>query len=537
MKSTKYLLLNAKIYTMDTHQPIVNALAIDNGRVAAIGDAKSLGIEIDNSYERIDLGQKIVLPGLVDAHIHLEKYAHNLQKINCETPTRLECLRQVEERVRLSNPGEWILGHGWNQNEWKEGFGNKSELDTLSPKHPVYLTAKSLHAAWANSLALQAAGISIHSPDPPGGRIGRDVSGEPDGILYESAMDLVSSAIPKPDVIQTARVIKEALPQLWSMGLTGVHDFDQRLCFQALQHLNDEGELLFRVLKSIPVEDIHHAVALGLKTGFGNDFLRIGDIKMFADGALGPHTAALLQPYASEPENRGMLLLDAEEIFEYGRLAVENGLSLAVHAIGDRANHEVLNAFSQIRKFEKSLLGVNQIKTIGRHRIEHVQLIHPDDASRLAELDIIASMQPIHATSDMVMADTYWQARAAYSYAWRTQLQNGALLAFGSDAPVESPNPFWGLHAAVTRRRADGSPGREGWFPEQRLRIHEALQAYTTGAAYAAGLEYHQGKLLPGYFGDLIALDTDPYLCEPEELRAIQPAATMVAGTWVHNKK
>jgi predicted amidohydrolase YtcJ len=235
----------------------------------------------------------------------------------------------------------------------------------------------------------------------------------------------------------------------------------------------------------------------------------------------------MLQPYEGEPENRGMLLLDAEEIFEKGRLAVENGLALAVHAIGDRANHEVLNAFAQLQ----SLPGIDRVRL--RHRIEHVQLLHPDDAGRLAQLGVIASMQPIHATSDMLMADRFWGERARQSYAWRTQLQKGAVLAFGSDAPVESPNPFWGIHAAVTRQRADGYPDLQGWFPEQRLAVSEALQAYTTGAAYAAGREHEQGRLAPGYLADLVVLDTDPFTCPPENLRNIQAQATMVGGEWV----
>lgn len=537
MQVYKKLLYNAKIYTLDAQQPIVSAIAIENDRIRAIGNKETLGSSFDNSFAQIDLQQKVVLPGLIDAHIHLEKYAHNLQKVNCETSTLAECLQRVAKQVFLSTPGEWILGHGWNQNDWEKGFGSRFDLDSISPLHPVYLTAKSLHAAWVNSLALQVSGISAQTSDPPGGKIGRLENGEPNGILYESAMELVADAIPRATPKLTAQAIKEALPQLWSMGLTGAHDFDQKLCFQALQLLREDGDLQFRVLKSIPLENIHQAVDLGLKTGFGDDFLRIGSIKAFADGALGPRTAALFQPYANDPENRGMLLLDAEEIYEYGKIAVENGLSLAIHAIGDRANHEVLNAYAQIRQLEESLLETGQINTIGRHRIEHVQLLHPEDAPRLAELEILASMQPIHATSDMYMADTNWQERAAYSYAWKTQLGYGARLVFGSDAPVESPNPFLGLHAAVTRQRADGSPGKYGWYPEQKINIQEAIQAYTIGAAYAAGSEKYQGKLLPGYYSDLIVLESDPFSSEPEELRDMSPTATMVAGRWVYQKE
>jgi predicted amidohydrolase YtcJ len=248
----------------------------------------------------------------------------------------------------------------------------------------------------------------------------------------------------------------------------------------------------------------------------------------------------MLQPYEGDPSNQGMLLLDAEELYEHGRQAVECGLSLAVHAIGDRANHEVLNAYAQLRAYEQSLASraarAPTHKQL-RHRIEHVQLIHPSDAGRLAELGVIASMQPIHAPSDMAMAERFWGERAAFSYAWRTQLAHGATLVFGSDAPVESPNPFWGLYAAVSRRRTDGSPGPEGWYPAQRLTVQEALLAYTAGPAYAAGLEHRLGRLARGFLADLILLDTDPFHCEPEALREILPSATMVGGEWVFNSR
>jgi predicted amidohydrolase YtcJ len=500
-------------------------MAIDHGRIMTIGEEVSIVREFGSQTEAQDMGGRVILPGLTDAHLHLENYALGLQKVDCETATRQECLERVAERARHTPPGEWILGHGWNQNNWPEGFGTAGDLDAIAPRNPVLLTAKSLHAAWTNHEALRRVNLNAASPDPPGGRLGRDAHGNPDGILFESAMGLVSAAIPEPSAEAIAQAILKAQEVLWRMGLTGVHDFDRRRCFVALQTLHARGDLSLRVVKSIPLDDLPHAVALGLRTGFGDDILRIGSVKAFADGALGPRTAAMLQPYLGEPENQGMLLLDAEELFERGRLAVENGLSLAVHAIGDRANHEVLDAFAQLKQLEAG-------KTL-RHRIEHVQLIHPNDAGRLADLGVIASMQPIHATSDMRMADRYWGERAAFSYAWRTQQAHGAVLAFGSDAPVESPNPFWGLHAAVIRRDADGAPGPGGWYPAQRLTIAEALRGFTSGAAYAAGLEGRLGRLAQGYLADLIVLDIDPFTCQPEELRDIQPVATMIGGEWV----
>jgi hypothetical protein len=365
--------------------------------------------------------------------------------------------------------------------------------------------------------------------------LGRLATGAPDGILFESAMELVANAIPEATAEQVEQAILAAQAVLWRMGLTGLHDFDGRSCFMALQNLLQRGELNIRVLKGIPLPDLQYAVGLGLRSGFGNDMLRVGGVKAFMDGALGPHTAAMLQPFKGDPQqDRGMLFMDAEQLFEHGRLAAQNGLPLAVHAIGDRANHEVLEAFDHLRRFEQE----QRITSLGgrlRHRIEHVQLLHPDDAGRLAALGVTASMQPFHATSDMLMADRFWGERTAYSYAWKLQLQHQANLAFGSDAPVESPNPFWGLHAAVTRRRKDGRPGPQGWIPAQRIGLGEALRAYTYGAAYAAGMEDRLGKLASNYLADLIVLEQDPFECEADELYKLQPSATMVGGEWVFN--
>ncbi len=491
------ILHNANIYTQDPQRPSASAIVLQGNRILATGSDQGMLAEFGERAERRDMQGKTIWPGLTDAHLHLEYYSLGLQKIDCETDTRAECLRRVAERAAKAAPGAWILGHGWNHNTWPEGFGSAADLDAVAPHNPVYLTAKSLHAGWANSAALRQAGIHAQSPNPEGGSIPKDASGQPSGILLESAMALVEKVLPAPTQREVAQAILEAQSRFWKAGLTGVHDYDRRRSFMALQQLQAEGKLGLRVVKSIPLEDLEHAVALGLRSGFGNDLLRIGSVKLFADGALGPRTAAMLQPYEGESEYRGMLQLDAEEIVEHGRKAAESGLSLAIHAIGDRANHEVLNAYARLRAYESE----NGLPAL-RHRIEHVQVIHREDVARLAELKIIASMQPIHATSDMLIADRHWGKRAELSYAWRTLLDRGIPLAFGSDAPVENPNPFWGLYAAVTRRRQDGLPGTDGWHPQQRLSLAEALRAYTLGPAYAAGMEDRLGKLAPGYYAE-----------------------------------
>jgi predicted amidohydrolase YtcJ len=521
------LIFNAQIYTLDPQHPTASAILIDRDRVRAVAEDTSLLLDQAKDVERVDAGGRAVIPGLTDAHIHLQHYATGLQKVDCETPSLAECLRRVAEQAATLPPEAWILGHGWNQNVWGGEFPSAQHLDAVAPVQPVFLTHKSLHSAWVNSAALRLAGVTKETRDPPDGAIGRDIHGNPDGILYEAATQLVAEYVPEPSIERVVQAINEAQPVLWRMGLTGLHDFDQRSCFSALQVLHQRGELGLRVIKSIPLDDLPHAVGIGLRSGYGDDFLRIGSVKAFADGALGPRTAAMNQPYEGEEHARGMLMLDAEELYERGRPAVENGLSLAVHAIGDRANHEVLNAYERLRKLERST------DVPLRHRIEHVQLLHPQDISRLAEYGVIASMQPIHATSDMLMADRYWGARSALSYAWRTQLEHGAVLAFGSDAPVESPNPFWGIHGAVTRRRDDGSPGPDGWYPAQRLSVLEALRAFTSGAAYAGGVEDRLGRLAPHYLADLLVLDINPFTCDPAQLRQTHPLATMVAGEWV----
>jgi predicted amidohydrolase YtcJ len=531
------ILYNARIYTMDSRHSTATALVIDNGYIHAIGEQQSILAGFGETFKRTDLQGRTVIPGLTDAHIHLQHYALSLQKVDCETTTRDQCLQNVATRAVTSSPEEWILGHGWNQNEWQAGFGDAELLDHIAPSNPVYLTAKSLHAAWVNSVALKQAGITAQTPDPPGGRIDHREDGSPSGILFETAMSLVSDVIPISSTEKIAEVISLAQKKLWEMGLTAVHDFDRRTCFMALQQLHKSERLKLRVTKSLPIESLSLATDLGLQTGFGDDMLRIGSIKAFADGALGPRTAAMLQPYEGEPDNRGLLMLDAEDIYEQGMLAVDNGLSLAIHAIGDSANHEVLQAFAQLREYESQqgqTISDNRSSSPLRHRIEHVQVIHPDDLNRLAELGVIASMQPIHATSDYPVADKYWGDRSKFAYAWHSLQDFGTHLAFGSDAPVESPNPFWGLHAAVTRKSPDGSPGPDGWFPEQKISLRTALGGFTTGAAYAARMENRQGQLAPGFFADLVVLDEDLFQIDPDEIRHITPLGTMIGGEWVY---
>ncbi|MBN1303823.1 MAG: amidohydrolase [Anaerolineales bacterium] len=531
------LLYNARVYTLDPSRPFASALVVEGGRVTFVGDDELVN-QVDREVKKLNMAGQVLLPGLIDSHFHLQTYALGLRKVNCEINSYALCLERIRERVGITQSGNWILGHGWNQNIWKDspssedrcvpGYGNAADLDAISSGRPVYLTAKSLHAGWANSAALDLAGITSETPDPPKGRLQRDRDGRLTGILFESAMQLVERVIPQPGELEAAEAIKEAQKTLWPLGLTGVHDFDHQMCFRALQYLHSRKELGLRVVKSVPLENLSHAAALGLHTGFGDDYLRIGPVKVFMDGALGPCTAAMIDSYEHESGNYGILNINASELFDIGCQAAESGLSLAVHAIGDRANREALDAIEKLRSFEKQK-GLPAL----RHRIEHVQLIHLDDVGRLGVLDVIASMQPTHVISDMAMADEFWGKRASLSYAWRSQLEHGASLAFGSDAPVELPDPFLGIYAAVNRQDKDDCSVR--WYSEQCLSVEEAIHGFTAGAAYAAGMEGSLGCIKPGYLADLIVLDTDPFSCDPSSLHKIRASAVMISGEWVLN--
>jgi predicted amidohydrolase YtcJ len=520
------LLQNARIYTLDNAHPTASAIAINDGNILALGDDELLAAHEGAKHE--DMGGQIILPGLKDAHIHFQEYALSLRSVGYEVDTKEAILLRVGERLSHTRHGDWVRGHGWNQNTWGGEWPIAGEFEAISSEIPAYLKAKSLHAAWANSTALMLAGINPTTPDPVNGRIQRDDRGVPTGILFEEAVKLVEAVIPKPTLAALAVNFQLIISNLWRMGLTGVHDFDKDACFQALQILHEREDLHFRVVMSIPYELLPDAGAIGLRSGSGDDFLRIGSVKFFVDCALGPHTGAMFEPYVDEPQNRGILILDSDQLFEQGLRAEESGLSLAVHAIGDRAVNEVMDGFSRLRAYEREH-GLHAL----RHRIEHVQTIHQDDTGRLAEMNVIASMQSIHSASDMILVGHLLGKRAEFSYAWRIHVQQGARLAFGSDAPVESPNPFRGLHAAVTRQRKDGSPKPESWFPEQRLMVCKVLEGFTIGPVFSAGMENRLGRLRPGFLADLIVVETDPFNCDPSDLYNIHPSATMIGGKWV----
>ncbi len=544
--SATLVLTNGRIYTMDPNQPQVTAVAIRDNHILAAGTDDEIKALLGSRGHRVDLKGRAVTPGLVDAHVHFQHFALGLQLVNLDGCKSLdEALARIYRRVGGDGGGNdpsvaetWLQGRGWRIDDWPtRAFPTAADLDRIVPNMPVRLQDKSGHAAWVNSRALRLAGIDDHTPDPPGGQIQRDAAGKATGILFEEAMDLVARHIPRETPAQIAAAMEVAQHYCWRVGLTGLHDFDGRDCFTALQYLKEQGQLGLRIVKNVPVYRLEHAIGVGLRSGFGDDWLRIGGVKIFADGALGPRTAAMLQPYEDEAHNTGIVVTDKEEMMEKVSAASAAGLSVTIHAIGDRANHDVLDVYEAVRQQEKQQMTADHPSLRSyrlRHRIEHVQIIHPDDRHRLAQLDIIASMQPTHATSDMEMAETHWGERARYSYAWRTMLDSGALVVFGSDAPIERIDPLPGIHAAVTRRRANGAPGPDGWYPEQKLNMTETIYAFTLAAALTSGQAARQGSIAPGKLADLTIYGRDIFAVPPDELLEVTIDGTLVDGQWKH---
>ncbi len=523
MKGT--LFTDGQIHTLEPALPQVEALAAFNGKIVAVGPTAELRSTFP-IYTRIDLGGRSAYPGFIDSHIHLAAYGMSLRRVQLQDAQTLQvAVKRVATAVRQAEREEWIQGRGWDKNPWPEGrFPTKDDLDPVSPANPVALGSKDGHLLWVNSVALTLARIDHKTPDPPGGEIAKDRRGEPTGILKEHATDLIRRIMPRPGPELIERGIREATAAAHRLGLVGVHTFEGAEVFAALQRLHDRGELALRVWMAIPEDNLEAAAACGLHTGFGSDKLRVGPIKIFADGALGSQTASMLEPFDGQPHNTGIATHSREELIELVGRAVKAGFWCAIHAIGDRANRWVLDAYDTHRAASQ--------QAGARHRIEHVQLLHPDDLERLGQLNVIASMQPIHAISDREIANRYWGRRSRYAYAWHSLLASGARLAFGSDAPVESPDVFQGLHAAVTRRGHE--PDQRAWYPEEVITLAQAVDAYTGGAAYAAGEEAVTGRLTPGRWADLVILNR-PMLADPaEELVQTRVEATVVGGELVY---
>jgi hypothetical protein len=537
------LLVNGRFHTQDPACAGATAVAIRDGRFQAVGGDGEVRALAGPGARVIDLDGRRVLPGLTDAHFHYFDWAMGRRRILLAgVPSLAELVARVAAAARQAVPGAWLLGQGWNETGWAEPrLPSRDDLDQAAPDHPVLLWRSDLHLALANSAALRLAEIGPGRADPPMGRIDRDASGRPTGILRDLAINLASDRVPAAPDAEVAEAFRDGFPCLHRIGLTGV--MDQRLmggpegaqAFRVWQGLKAAGAITLRVWMNLPGERLQQAIDLGLRTGMGDDCLRVGHCKYFSDGAQGVHTAWMLEPYA-DSGTTGMALTPIAEIEDALRRAHAAGLAIAVHAIGDRANRELALAFQRVLEPGGEPAGAAAHPPLAPHRIEHMQVIRPEDLERVARLGVVASVQPISVPDDIPMMAPTIGPRTRFAHAWRSMLDAGVTLAFGSDCPVSDPNPFKGIHAAVTRRRADGTP-REGWHPEQRLTVAEAVRAYSMGPAEVSGRQADLGSISVGKLADLVVLDRDIFAVDPMAIQEVRPVLTVFGGQVVYEDR
>jgi predicted amidohydrolase YtcJ len=507
------ILENGIVRTLDASLPKAAALAIAGDRVAGGVGAHETALA---SPERLDLGGRCVLPGFTDSHVHFPTWALAQRQVRLEGASSLdEALARVAAAIGEVPSGRWLRGLGWRSGEWSPAYEpTKEALDQVAGDVPVALMSKDYHSLWVNSAALA---LTDGELQVPGGVVERDEAGEPTGVLREECAWHFRDTYVRPSEDEMVDACREAIPLALSRGVVAVHDKDGWLgALRVFQRLKDEGALDLRVWQSLPWDHLDRLQELGLASGLGDDFLRVGYIKAFLDGTLGSRTALML-------DGSGVEIVGYDEFEDIVRRSARAGFPVAVHAIGDLANRRALDAYEATQD-EWRPRGLRQ-------RIEHAQLLAPEDIPRFAELGVAASVQFSHAPSDRDLADRFWEEKTAGAYAFRSLVDSGALVANGSDAPVEELDPLFGIRAGVTRTLDD----REGWHPEQAVTVEQALYATCVAPAWLTGDERRRGKLVPGYLADLVVLDRDPLDCPSDELAEVRVVATMLGGRWVHN--
>ncbi|AOS98171.1 N-substituted formamide deformylase precursor [Microbulbifer aggregans] len=507
------------------------ALAFDQGKVLATGDFQALAEKFPRA-KKIDGQGRTLLPGLIDAHGHVLAQGLLQSQLELRDLDWQETLAAIKKYSGQVEPGQWLQGRGWNQVIWAgKEFPERKHLDALEIDHPIWLRRIDGHAGWANSKALQLAGINRDTKAPEGGEIHRLANGDPSGILIDNAMALMERAIPAPSLQEKKAALTQAFELALSLGLTGIHDagVDEET-LEAYRQLAADEAIPLRLYPMISAaeKNLQQLLAAG-HIGTPQDRLYVRSIKLYTDGALGSRGAALLAPYHDRPNEKGLLLYPESEVLSLLKLATDNNFQVNTHAIGDRANQLVLDHLYTLHddKDQKPF----------RHRVEHAQVLQVADITRFTELNLIASMQPTHATSDKNMAgDRLGEARLEGAYAWRKFLDQGTRIAAGSDFPVEPVNPLFGIHAAVTRRDRKGNP-QAGWRMEEAMTPAEALRAFTLDAAYASHQEAVIGNLEPGKFADFILLERNIFEIDPQKIWQVEVDETWVEGERVYQRR
>jgi predicted amidohydrolase YtcJ len=530
------VIVNANGYTLNAKGDLVQFAALafdDQGKIVAVGSAAEVTAKAP-AARQVDLKGKTVLPGLIDAHGHVFGLGQMLTQLDLSQTTSLQgALKAIGDYARV-NPGQgWLRGRGWNQENWKLGrFPTALDVDAVVSDRPVWFERVDGHAGWANSRALAAAGITDKTPDPAGGKIMRDAAGHATGVLVDAAKELVEKVLPAQTEAEGRVVLDRALGEMARVGLTGAHDAGLGVAEDRLYRAYaDQGKLTARIYGMIGGTDADFdALAKNgpLKT-YGKDMYALRAVKLYSDGALGSRGAALIKPYSDEPHSHGLLFFKQGEMDAKMKKAMARGYQVNVHAIGDAGNHQILDIYQKELGATKS--------AAQRHRIEHAQVVTPADILRFKTLGIIPSMQPTHATSDKNMAESrVGPERIKGAYAWRSFLHQGSRIACGSDFPVEAPNPFFGIHAAVTRQDASGQP-IAGWYPNQAMSLKEAFRCFTLDAAYAGHAESSLGSLEPGKWADFIVIDQDVFKVSPYDIYKTGVLQTWVAGKTVYQKQ
>jgi predicted amidohydrolase YtcJ len=513
-------LTNGNIITINPSRPQAQAVAIENNKIIKVGKNAEIESLIKKSTKVIDLNGKTVVPGLIDTHIHMASFGKTLAEINLRGVQSIKEMQdKLKKRVEKTEEEEWILGRGWDQDRLKEKrYPTRWDLDKVSPNNPVVLTRVCGHLCVVNSRTLGKASITAETTSPSGGKIDKDSeTGEPTGILRENAMDLVHRIIPEPNEHQLMKACRLACQKAVEAGLTSVHwIINSEAENRTIQKLRAQKKLPLRVYILIPVGFLDHLIGLGLSTGLGDDLVRIGGVKIFADGSLGARTAALHKSYSDDSSTRGMMIHSKEKLEELILKTHKARLQLAVHAIGDRAIEAVLTDLENALKI--------QPRKDHRHRVEHASVLNKKLIGRMKKLGVIASVQPHFVVSDFWVADRLGPKRARWAYPFKTLIQKGVQIAGGSDCPVEPINPLLGIWAAASRES----------FPEERISVDEALRMYTINAAFASFEEDAKGSIDVGKLADFVVLSRDPRSVPPDEIKDIEVEMTFVGGRMVY---
>ncbi len=515
------------------------AIAVRGDRIQAVGEEADILKLKGPETEVINLAGHFVMPGFNDAHLHLASAGFERQSVDLVGVKSLSEFRErIRARVATAAPGEWIVGGGWDETLWPvKELPSRWDIDEVTTDHPVFLNRVDGHIAVANTRALQLASITLASRDPDGGKIDRDSSGQPTGILRETAKEAVEVVIPKPTHDQRRQAIEAALRDVAQWGVTSIQDYSTWEDFQIYEEIEHDGKLTARISEWLPFNDsLETLEAHRAEHPRSDNMLHTGMLKGFMDGSLGSHTAALLEPYSDEPKNSGLPQYEQAKLNEMAKERIEAGFQMGFHAIGDKGVQMALDAYAVAEKDakEKKIKAANGGDDY-RLRIEHAQVTTPLQIAKFKELKVIASMQPSHLLTDMNWAmDRLGQKRAAHSYAWADFLKKGVPLAFGTDYPVEPVTPFRGLYAAVTRASEDG---KKQYFPEEKLTMEQAIAAYTTGSAFAEFEEKQKGLIAPGMLADFVELDRDVTSVAPPKILGTKVLRTVVGGKTVYQAK